>query len=135
MRLESAIICDAATVREGLVHILGGGVSVLSRAQFPATMGVSVAIGVRLIVEELAVEQSIGVAVNDVAGALVGSMETEIVVPREVNQPGGPPVIPLVVPIGMILLPAEGVYSVEISVNGKAQISLPFEARLLEVES
>jgi hypothetical protein len=98
-------------------------------------MGVSVAIGVRLIVEELAVEQSIGVAVNDVAGALVGSMETEIVVPREVNQPGGPPVIPLVVPIGMILLPAEGVYSVEISVNGKAQISLPFEARLLEVES
>lgn len=40
IRISTALLCDAATVREGLLHVLGGGITVLGRTAFPARMRV-----------------------------------------------------------------------------------------------
>lgn len=44
VRATTAILCDAATVREGLLHLLGGGVSALGRPSFPAPLLVDLAL-------------------------------------------------------------------------------------------
>ncbi len=46
MKLDVALLCDAATVREGLLHVLGGGVTKLSRPDYPAPLGVQLAVRV-----------------------------------------------------------------------------------------
>jgi hypothetical protein len=38
------VLCDKATIREGLLHILGGGVRVLGRPQLPASFDVDLAL-------------------------------------------------------------------------------------------
>ena len=39
-----AMLCDAATVREGLLNVLGAGITRLHREQFPAAMGTQLAL-------------------------------------------------------------------------------------------
>ena len=42
------MICDAASVREGLLHVLGGGITRVWRADLPAALGVTLAVVVDL---------------------------------------------------------------------------------------
>ncbi len=42
-RIQTAILCDFATVREGLLHVLGGGLTRLWRPRLPAPLGLSLA--------------------------------------------------------------------------------------------
>ena len=48
MELKAAIICDAASVREGLLHVLGGGITRIWRQDLPAALGVALAVIVDL---------------------------------------------------------------------------------------
>lgn len=43
MDVEAAILCDAATIRDGLLHMLGGPISRMWRQSLPAPLGVAVA--------------------------------------------------------------------------------------------
>jgi hypothetical protein len=42
--IDCALLCDAATVREGLLHVLGGGVTRAGRAQYPSPLGLTLAL-------------------------------------------------------------------------------------------
>lgn len=44
MQLASAILCDFAQVREGLLFVSGGGITRIWRETFPAAAGVSLAL-------------------------------------------------------------------------------------------
>ena len=44
MRIDAALLCDAATVREGLLHVLGAGVTRLYRSKLPAPLNVMFAV-------------------------------------------------------------------------------------------
>ncbi len=44
MRVTCALLCDAATVREGLLHVLGGGVTRIWRTEVPTALGVDLAL-------------------------------------------------------------------------------------------
>lgn len=71
MKASLFVMCDRATVREGLLHILGAGVSRLGRPSLPAPMGVDLAV---LLIpdrfEELPGQHQISVVVRD--GAEIG---------------------------------------------------------------
>lgn len=43
MELASLLLCDATTVREGLLHLLGGGITRIWREELPAPFGISAA--------------------------------------------------------------------------------------------
>lgn len=43
MEIQAALLCDAATVREGLLHVLGAGITRLWRPDLPATFGLALA--------------------------------------------------------------------------------------------
>lgn len=43
-RIGAAFLADAVTVREGLMHVLGGGVTAIYRPSFPASLDVSLGV-------------------------------------------------------------------------------------------
>ena len=53
MEIQAAILCDSATVREGLLHVLGGGINRLYRSELPAPLGVALALLVAFEPEEV----------------------------------------------------------------------------------
>lgn len=67
--IDSVIICDAATVREGLLHVLGGGVTRLWRPELPAVLAVQVAIFVAYTQPDFGVPHDISLQLYDPAGA------------------------------------------------------------------
>ena len=48
MRVDTCLLCEAASVHEGLLNILGGGVTVVTRPEYPSELGLSLAIRVML---------------------------------------------------------------------------------------
>lgn len=46
MRLGCAMLCDAAVVREGLLHILGGGVTRVTHPSYPARLDLNLALSI-----------------------------------------------------------------------------------------
>lgn len=127
MRISTALLCDAATVREGLLHILGGGVSVMGRAEFPAPMLVQLAILIHQHPTELGQDHVLDVVVQNVDGARVAEASVQWSTPaaaipgfRELAQP-------VVLPLQDIGLPQPGAYSVELLINGHHEASVGFE--------
>jgi hypothetical protein len=53
VRTTAAFLCDAASVREGLLHVLGGGITHIRAETFPAHITVTAAAMFELELEEL----------------------------------------------------------------------------------
>lgn len=129
MKVDCALLCDAATVREGLLHILGGGVTRLGRPMIPSQFGVQLAL--RIVVHpteatsnhegEVIVQTTDGARAAQVTFGFSMSEET-----RSQVQPGEELALPLVVPMDNFPLPAYGAYSVEVLIDHIHQISVPF---------
>lgn len=65
MEIVSALLCDFATVREGLLHVLGGGVTRIWRPTLPATLGVSLALTLEVPRDEVLLPHEVQVMIKD----------------------------------------------------------------------
>jgi hypothetical protein len=130
MRVDTALLCEAATVRDGLLYILGGGIQRIELPDYPAPMPLTIALRVMLHRTEVetphelqirlleedgdeVVRVGMGFGVGDPAGLPVGE-EAAIAVPW--NFPGRPQ------------LPHAGRYSMEILIDNVHQASVSFTA-------
>lgn len=129
MKISTAMLCDAATVREGLLHVLGGGVTRLGRGEFPARMDVELALMVRQHPTEFDGRHMMRVVVQSADGDEVAGAELTWgpvqVLDGEVHGEAWQPVV---VPLRLVQLPGPGDYSVEVLIDGIHQVSLPFVA-------
>lgn len=127
MRLE-AFLCDAATVREGLLHVLGAGVSRIPRPGFPAPLNAQLAMMATLMPVEAGTQHSLTVVVQGMDGLRVA----EVTGPFGIGtlppgtQPGEPLAIPMVLDLRHVMIPSPGTYSVEVLVDSQLAKSLPF---------
>lgn len=123
-----ALLCDCVRVREGLLHVLGGGVTVVYRSQFPATLGLDLAMLVR-IGPEAANDHELRVAVERADGSTVGSIRAQFGVAPGVQRPEGESFsLPAAVSLTSVPLPAAETYVVQIEIDGHAVRRLPFKA-------
>lgn len=129
MRVDCALLCDAATVREGLLHILGGGVTRLSRPSMPGPLSVQLALRIVVHPTEAALNHEGQVFIQTDDGARVaeigfgfGSIED----PENKMLPGEEFALPLVVPTAGIVLPKLGAYAIEVLIDKIHQVSVPF---------
>lgn len=124
----TGFLCDAATVREKLLHVLGGGITRLWKTQFPAQMDVSLALMLTLTQSEAIESHRLKVVVMDADGKIIDQTEARFEV-----KPGAD-VIPgekLAVPIVMLMrsvIPREGPYGIDALVDGTLQRSFAFVA-------
>lgn len=130
MRIENALLCEAASVREGLLYILGGGITETSRQEFPSPLKMTLAIRVLMHRTEVAAQHQLDIVLNDEDGNLItqagigfGLLDPEqIPVGEEVALP-----IPWDFPMGP-QIPHSGKYSFELLIDGLHQRSVPFTA-------
>lgn len=134
MRIDSALLCDAATVREGLLHVLGGGVTRANRPEFPAPLGMTLALRVMIHPTETAAEHAMQVLLLTEDGQRIA----DIGIGFGVSDPGQLAVgeeasLPLAIPLGQVVLPHEGAYSFELLIDGIHQVSVPFRAEVVQL--
>ncbi len=70
MELRTALACDAAVVREGLLHILSAPITRIWRSSLPAPLGISLALILCLEEDELEVPHQIDVRIEGPGGPL-----------------------------------------------------------------
>jgi len=130
--VDFAMLCDAATVREGLLHMLGGGINRVVRPTYPAPLGVVLAMRIMVHPTEIDRSHHLTVVLQDADGGRNATLEIDFNVPPEAAstlEPGEE--APVVLPIGFpphIGLPAPGRHSFEILIDGIHQKSVPFSA-------
>jgi hypothetical protein len=133
MRIDCALLCDAATVREGLLHILGGGITRANRPEFPAPLMMVLAMRIMVHPTEAATEHQCRVLLLNADG----EQGAEIGIGFAVADPtaltaGEEASLPIPINLANVTLQAEGLYSFEILIDGIHQASVPFRAVLIE---
>jgi hypothetical protein len=126
-----AALCDAATVREGLLHVLGGGVGIVHLASYPGPIPVTLAIRVEIETGEANDDHTLEVRVVGLepeteVGRVSGAMHTT---PPENGWDLESPVqVVTALPLGGFQLPAAGKYEVRISIDGQMLRRVRFKA-------
>lgn len=119
------MLCDAATVREGLLHVLGGGVDRLGRASFPAPMDLVLAVVIQQHPTELDREHNMRVLIQHADGKRLAEAEITWQATSERPRLHEMP-FPVVLPLRHVNIPAPSEYSIELLIDGVHQTSIPF---------
>lgn len=127
MQLATALLCDAATIRENLLNVLGGGVSAMTRGLFPAPMDLDLALVISIHPSELADAHDLRVRVVGEDGQQIATIEGSFG-PAQItgHRPLSEVQQPVVLPLRQVGLPAPGHYAVEITVDRTHLRSLDF---------
>jgi hypothetical protein len=129
MKIEYALLADAAQAVGGKIFILGGGWNVYRSPNYPAPVQLAVAIGIGFNSNEIGSRHPLKIVIADEAGVPVVPEFTGQI---ETGQPAPdlPKEVPVKVPLAWnvsFAVPRPGRYGIVISV-GSAQADLSFEA-------
>jgi hypothetical protein len=121
-----AFLCDAATVRENLLHVLGGGITRTWHDNYPAPLGLALAMMLTLQPTE-AGDHKLRVILQDQDGVAIVSLDGGFQVTRGPDaRPGELLAVPLVLALHNVAIPKAGTYSVEVLVDSHHIRSLVF---------
>jgi hypothetical protein len=131
VRIDCALLCDAATVREGLLHILGGGVTRVNRPGYPARIA-PLTLALRILVHPTETDRGhrLDVRLQDADGKELAKFDVQFGVSDPGNIEPGEEVslpLPLIMP-AEIVLPQAGRYGFELLIDGSHQQTVPFIA-------
>lgn len=135
MKIDCALLCDAATVREGLLHVLGGGVTRAGRVQWPAPLGLTLAIRVLIHPTEADRPHNLSVQLQGEDGERIAAFDIGF----GINEPGDlqpheQASVPIALPLPeAVQLPGVGAYSFELLIDGIHQASVPFVAHEVDL--
>lgn len=122
MRVQSALLCDAASVREGLLHVLGGGLTYGVRPSFPAPFGVYLAVVCETEQQDLGrrVELKVVVVHVDANEPPIFELDGDLGVqlPPD-NDERVPMLLPIVIDLSSLAVSEKGVYAVQMFCDGK----------------
>ena len=129
MRIEYALLADAAQAVGGKVFVLGGGWNLFRAANYPAPVHLAVAMGLGFTSDEVGIKYPLNVVIADEAGVPIipemkGQVETGQLAP---DVPKTASVkIPVAINVNMSL-PHPGTYTVVVT-PGSSKAQLSFEA-------
>jgi hypothetical protein len=126
-----AFLADAVSTRANLLHVLGGGVTRLWRAEYPAPMNVELALLITLHPTEAAEPHRLRVVIQDIDGEQIAQLDGQFGIDAAPPSPTGrQPGESLILPVGLnlrgVAIPREGSYSVEVLVDNQHVESLFF---------
>ena len=135
MRVNCALLCDAVTTREGLLHILGGGITRLGRPAFPAPLGVALAVRLELDLDEAHHPHILKAILFAEETQQVGMAELEFgILPSALNKSGEPLAAALALPLHPVALPRPGRYAFNIHVDDFQYARVPFLVEQISAE-
>ena len=129
MKLDWAILANAAEVQNNLIYVLGGGWDTGSRPQFPAPFQGALAMRLLLHPTEMSKAHKVEIQLNDEDGQSIAApigLNTNPT-PSPLSHPSGWDVPALVI-VGMqgLMIPKPGRYSLEILLDDQHFRTIPF---------
>lgn len=125
----AAFLCDAASVRENLLHVLGGGITRIWRERYPADMNVALAMMITLSPSEGRDKHVLQVTVTGADGEPIAQLDGEFAAQRgQDTLPGESLYVPVVLPLQRVPLPTEGQYAINVLVDRQEKVSLTVAA-------
>ncbi len=123
MRIQAAILCDHAQVREGLLFVSAGGISRLYRPpdQPAGPLGLVLAVILEIDSDQVETVHEVRVTITREGGEEIGTLPAALQGPPGAAanlNPGEPAVVPIVLPISGMIIPAFGMYDVRVSADG-----------------
>lgn len=130
MKITTALVCGSAEVREGLLFVLGGGITRLWRDQWPAPLGVAVAVVLEMSPAEARQVHEVTLRILDTDGRRLGEVKGgfQLSVPEASSAPGAPHPgemvsVPIVLPLHVVGVPGPGAYEFKLAVDRNAASS------------
>lgn len=134
IRLGAALLCDAASLRENLVHILGGGITQIVRPDYPAPLACDIAITIYVGADDIDGPFPLSaVCADPKTGEDLFGFEVIINVSPEPTH--GPQSVSIVIPFSGMGIPEPGQYWIKVSANGAELGSVPFTALKSDVQT
>lgn len=130
MRVDTALLCEAATVRDQLFYILGGAINGVVNDSYPAELGLTLALRIMVHPTEMGAPHRLEILLQDEDGQQITRVNADVQLANpELVPPGdeGEILIPWNFP-AKPLLPAPGRYSFEVLIDGSHQLSIPLRA-------
>lgn len=132
MKVTAILLADHASVREGLLHVIGAGITRIAREPFPARLDVSLALVLQTSDEsDLMAGHSLKISIAESFpggdGQMVASANVELVIPEGSIISGPNYQLPVVVPIQAVPVPGAGVYVIKVYLDGDLAASYDFE--------
>lgn len=118
MKVTTALLCDFAQVREGLLFVSSGGVTRLYRETLPAPMGICYAVVVTLDRIELQRPHEFQIVVMDVDGSQVAEARGGFQLEPINLEVGEKQQVPLAIDLRMAGVDAYGPHSVSLYIDG-----------------
>ena len=129
MKVDTALLSDAVSIREGLLHILGGGVTRIWAERFPAPINATLALRVLIPPEEARSPGALQLAIVGPDGEEIGSFNLDFGVGTpEAEVPTSDIPVPLAIPLSQVQLPGPGHYEIEVRSAGALARAIPLEA-------
>jgi len=133
MRIDCALLCDSVTIREGLLHILGGGITRANREKFPAPLNLALALRIMVHPTEADRTHDLSVLLLDQDGERIAEFGIRFGINEpSVLEPSEEASLPLALSLHSVPLPHEGPYSFELLIDGIRQGAVSFRAVKLE---
>lgn len=128
MRVAAALLCDAASVREGLVHVLGGGLNLLRRHAFPASLGVTLVFVPEVPEDEATNNHKVTVRVRERGGTEeVARVDGEWAPDSDPEHADLPSYVPLVIPLNQVAVPQPGAYELVLELDEEEVAVITFK--------
>lgn len=130
MDVTTALLCDFAQVREGMLFICSGGVSRLQRSGVPGPMGVSLALVIELDQIEGERPHELHVYVTGEDGDRYAQIEAGFQVDTQGLAVGEKASVPVTLDLRLVQLPSPGPYDVRVYIDGQHRRTLGFRLEL-----
>jgi len=129
MRIEYALLADAAQAVGGKVFVLGGGWNLFRAANYPAPVHLAIAMGLGFTSDEVGIKYPLNVVIADEAGVpIIPEMKGQVETGQlALDSPKGASVkIPVAINVNMSV-PHPGTYGIVVTA-GSSTAQLSFEA-------
>jgi hypothetical protein len=129
MKATAVMLADHATVREGLLHILGGGINRVVRDPLPAALGAMLALMLQPEnVDDLLTTHNLEVTIKHAGTEGEGSVAKAVMTLRSTASAPGPlPPVAVVVPLQFVPVTETGTHKITVSLDGEQAASIEFE--------
>jgi len=125
MEIRAALLCQLASVSEGLLQVGGGGISRLFAPAVPAATALAVAVVIDLEPEAAAYPHEVALTMTAPSSdAIVRGMVAVQVDPRSPLQPGEHSLVPVTIQLPAITFPTYGRYDTTITVDDDKSVVL-----------
>ena len=128
MQVSAAILCDYASVRDGLLFVTAGGIKRVWRSEYPAPLGVALGLLFEVHPMEMAHPHEVHVQIMGPDGEQVMMAQGAFQAGADLEV-GESLTIPMAMDLRGVTLPREGAYMLNISIDGTHHRTLEFWVR------